>query len=321
MGLLGCAAAVISPAAAVAQQTMPVVGFLNTQSPEVFASFVDAFRHGLGELGYTEGRNVAIEYRWARGQYERLRPMAAELIQRRVSVLVTTGGEPAAHAGKAVNSSVPQVFLIGGDPVQQGLVATYNRPGGNLTGANLLTRELEPKRLGLLRALLPGSRRIALLVNPAFPGVEAQKSAVFQAVRTTGHEIVEISARDEGEIDAAFASLPGLRVDALQVAADPFFNGRRNQIVALAARAATPAIYEWREYVAVGGLMSYGTVIADIYRQIGRYTGRVLKGEKPADMPILQPSKFEFVLNLAVAKALGLKIPDTLLAQADDTIE
>jgi putative ABC transport system substrate-binding protein len=308
-------------ACAFGQQSVPVVGFLNTQSPEAFASFVAAFRDGLADLGYVDGRNVAIEYRWARGQYDRLAPMAAELVERRVAVLVTTGGERAAFAGKAATSSIPQVFLIGGDPVRQGLVAAYNRPGGNVTGANLLTSQLEPKRLGLLRALLPNGTRIALLTNPTYPEVENQKRDVLAAARVSGHEIVTVSARDESEIDKVFADLPRLRIDALQVAADPFFNSRRNQIVALAARAAIPAIYEWREYVAAGGLMSYGTVIADLYRQTGRYAGRVLKGEKPADMPILQPSKFEFVLNLAAAKALGLKVPDTLLAQADDTVE
>ena len=319
LGAIGGAAT--WPFAARAQQPMPVVGFLNTQSPETFAPFVVAFREGLADLGYTENRNVAIEYRWARGQYDRLTPMASELVERRVAVLVTTGGEPAAHAAKAVNSTIPHVFLIGGDPVRQGLAAAYNRPGGNMTGANLLTTELEPKRLGLLRALLPNSTRIALLTNPTYPDAEVQKREVLAAARISGHEIVMMTARDGGEIDTVFASLAGHRVDALLVAADPFFNSRRNQIVALAARIAMPAIYEWREYVAAGGLMSYGTVIADLYRHVGRYTGRVLRGEKPADMPILQPTKFEFVLNLAAARALGLKVPDTLLAQADDVIE
>jgi putative ABC transport system substrate-binding protein len=302
-------------------QPSPVIGFLNTQSPEPFASFVEAYRQGLGELGYADGRNVTIEYRWARGDYSRLGAMATDLVERRVSVLVTTGGELAAFAGKAATSTIPQVFLIGGDPVRQGLVAAYNRPGGNITGANLLTSELGAKRLGLLRALLPGGTRIALLSNPEYPDGETLKREVLQAARASGHEVIIMSARNEREIDKAFADLPGLRVDALQVAADPFFNSRRNQIVALAARAAIPAIYEWREYVAAGGLMSYGTVTADLYRQVGRYTGRVLRGEKPADMPILQPAKFEFVLNLTAAKALGLTIPATLLAQADDVIE
>ena len=319
--LLGGATAAWPFAVRAQQPTMPVIGFLNTQSPETFASFAAAFREGLTELGYVEGRTVAIEYRWARGQYDRLGPMATELVQRRVSVLVTTGGEPAAFAGKAATSTIPQIFLIGSDPVRQGLVLAYNRPGGNITGVNLLTSNLGPKRLGLLRALLPNGTRIALLSNPDYPDSGTLTRDVLEAARASGHEIVILSARNEREIDKAFAELPGLRVDALQVAADPFFNSRRNQIVEHAARAAVPTIYEWREYVAVGGLMSYGTVIADLYRQVGRYTGRVLKGEKPADMPILQPTKFEFVLNLTTAKTLGLKVPDTLLAQADDVIE
>jgi putative tryptophan/tyrosine transport system substrate-binding protein len=300
---------------------MPVIGFLNTQSPESFMPFTAAFREGLEEHGYTEGRNVAIEYRWARGQYERLAAMANELVQRRVSVLVTTGGEPAAFAAKAATSTIPHVFLVGLDPVQKGLVAAFNRPGGNSTGASVLTPAIESKRLGLLRALLPNGNRVALLTNPNYPDTEVRKRGLLEAARISRHEIFMLSARDEREIDNAFNEAMGQRVDALLVMADPFFNSRRNQIVALAARAAIPAIHEWREYVIAGGLMSYGPQLPELYRQVGRYTGRVLKGEKPADMPILQPTKFELVLNLAAAKALGLKVPDTLLAQADEAIE
>jgi putative tryptophan/tyrosine transport system substrate-binding protein len=307
------------PLAARAQQAVPVIGYLNSQSPETFMPFTASFRKGLGELGYTEGRDVAIEYRWARGQYEQLAPMANELVQRQVSVLVTTGGEPAALAAKAATSTIPHVFLIGNDPVRQGLVAAYNRPGGNSTGASLMTSAIESKRLGLLRALLPSGIRIALLSNPNYPDTEVRKRSLLEAALISGHEIFALSARDEREIGDAFKELAGQRVDAMLVMADPFFNSRRNQIVALAARAGTPAIYEWREYVTAGGLMSYGPELPELYRQVGRYAGRILKGEKPADMPILQPTRFVLVLNLAAAKALGLQVPDTLPARTRHT--
>jgi putative tryptophan/tyrosine transport system substrate-binding protein len=319
--LLGGAAAAWPLAARAQQSAIPLIGYLNTQSPETFTPFTAAFQRGLGELGYTEGRSVAIEYRWARGRYEQLALMAAELVQRQVSVLVTTGGEPAAFAAKAATSNIPHVFLIGNDPVQQGLVTAFNRPGGNSTGASLMTSAIESKRLGLLRALLPSGVKVALLTNPNYPDSEVRKRSLVEAARVSGHEIFVLSARDESEIDHAFKELARQPVDAMLVMADPFFASRRNQIVALAARAATPAIYEWREFVAAGGLMSYGPELPELYRQVGRYTGRILKGEKPADMPILQPTKFMLVLNLAGAKALGLQVPDTLLAQADEVIE
>jgi putative ABC transport system substrate-binding protein len=306
------APAACSALAAHAQQ-VPVIGFLNTQLPESFALYVEAYRQGLGELGYTEGRNVAIEYRWARGQNDRLAPMAAELVERRVSVLVTTGGDVAALAGKKATSTIPQVFLLGGDPVRLGVVPAFNRPGGNVTGATLLSTTLDTKRLGLLRALLPSGTRIALLINPNFPETESRKNAVLEAARSTGHEIVVFSARDADEIDKAFKDLAGQRTEALLVSGNPFFNSRREQIVALAAHVAMPAIYEWREFAATGGLMSYGTQLPEQYRQVGRYTGRVLRGEKPADMPILLPTKFELVLNLKTVRALGLTVPATLL--------
>jgi putative ABC transport system substrate-binding protein len=318
--LLGGAAA--WPHAAHAQQSaMPLIGFLNTQAPESFAPFVEAYRKGLAELGYMDGRNVSIEYRWARGQNDRLGPMAVELVERRVSVLVTTGGEVAAVAGKKATSTIPHVFLMGGDPVRLGLVAAYNRPGGNATGAVLLTTTLDTKRLGLLRAMLPNGTRIALLVNPNFPDAESRKSRVLEAARSTGHEIIVLSARDSNEIDKAFKDLAAQRIDALLVSGDPFFNSRREQIVALAAHVAMPAIYEWREFAATGGLTSYGTQLPEEYRQVGRYTGRILKGEKPGDLPVLLPTKFELVINLRTTKSLGLTIPATLLAQADEVIE
>lgn len=318
--LAGIAGATVLPAVARGQQ-QPVIGFLNSQSPEGFAPYVEAYRQGLAEFGYTEGQNVAAEYRWARGRPELLQPMAADLIDRRISILVTTGGEAVAVAGKKATTTVPHVFLIGGDPVRLGLVDAYNRPGGNSTGVILLTTSLEPKRLGQLRILLPDSRKIALLMNPNFPAAEARKNDVISAARTTDHEIVALNARDPAEIDQAFKELGSLRADALLVSGDPFFNSRREQIVALANHVAIPAIYEWREFAAAGGLMSYGTVITEQFRNVGRYTGRVLKGEKPADMPVLQPAKFELVINLKTARAIGLKVPDTLLAQADDVIE
>ena len=320
--IAGLGGAAVWPVVARAQQaTMPVIGFLHTQSPEPFAPFVEAYRQGLGDLGYTDGRNVAIEYRWARGQNDRLIPLATELVERRVSVLVTTGGDTAALAGKQATSTIPQVFLMGSDPVRLGVVAAFNRPGGNVTGAILLSTTLDTKRLGLLRALLPNSSRIALLSNPDFPEAVFRKNGVLEAARTTGHEVVALTARDQGEIDKAFKELLGQPFDALLVAGDPFFNSRREQIVALAAHVGLPAIYEWREFAVTGGLMSYGTQLAEQYRQTGRYTGRILKGEKPADMPILLPTKFELVINLKTSKALGLTIPATLLAQADDVIE
>jgi putative ABC transport system substrate-binding protein len=321
LGVLG-GAAVMFPLTVLAHQSaMPVIGFLNTQSSESFAPFVEAYRRGLSDLGYTEGRNVAIEYRWAQGQNDRLITLATELVERRVSVLVTTGGDVAALAGKNATSTIPHVSLFGGDPVQLGMVTAYNRPGGNVTGTTVLTTTLDTKRLGLLRALLPNGIRIALLHNPNFPDSETRKSRVMEAARSTGHEILVLSARDANEIDKAFKDLPGQRMDALLVSGNAFFNSRREQIVALAAHVAMPAIYEWREFASTGGLLSYGTQLPEQYRQIGRYTARVLKGEKPADLPILMPTKFELVINLKTARALGLTIPPTLLAQADEVIE
>jgi putative ABC transport system substrate-binding protein len=300
---------------------MPVIGFLNTQSPETFAPFVTAFRQGLSETGYTEGQNVAIEFRWANGRYEQLAPLVAELVDRRVTVIAATGGEPAASAARAASATIPIVFLVAGDPVKLGLVASYNRPGGNATGAVVLTTSLDPKRLSLLGEMLPRSARVAFLVNPNFPDTETRERLVMEAARTVGHEIVVLSARNEKEIDKLFDDLGHLRVDALLVAGDPFFNSRRDQIIALAARHAVPAMYEWREFAAAGGLMSYGAQLPQLYREIGQYTGRILKGEKPGDLPVTQPTKFELVINLKTARALNIKISDKLLSLADEVIE
>jgi len=320
LGVLGGAAATW-PLAVRAQQPVPVIGFLNTQNPETFAVFVNGFRRGLRDNGYIEGQNLGIEYRWAEGQYDRLPRLAAELVARRVSILVSTGGEPAAFAAKAATSTTPIVFLIAGDPVRLGLVSAFNRPGGNLTGVVLLTTSLEPKRIGLLRDLLPNSSRLALLANPTFPDSDLRQRQVIEAVRSTGQDIVVLTASSVPEIEKRFAELATVRADALLVAADPFFNSQREQIVALAARHRMPAMYEWREYTAAGGLMSYGTQLPEMFRLVGQYAARILKGEKPTDMPILQPTKFELVVNMKAARALGLTVPVTLLGQADEVIE
>ena len=317
--LLGGAAA--WPLATRAQQAaMPVVGFLNSGSPETFASYVDAFLLGLKEAGFVEGRNVAIEYRWARGRYNQLPSLAAELVARSVAVIAASG-EPSVLAARAATSTTPIAFLIGGDPVQLGLVAGFNRPGGNATGVTILTLALDLKRLGLLRDTLPKAATIAVLVNPNFPGSEVRSRDVQKAARSIRQDLVIAAARDEAEIDQVFADFDRRRPDALLVAGDPFFNAQRDQIVALAAHHAVPAIYEWREFAAAGGLMSYGTYLPDLYRQQGSYTARLLKGAKPADLPVWQPTKLELVINLKTAKTLGLTIPPGVLAIADEVIE
>jgi putative ABC transport system substrate-binding protein len=309
------------PLAARAQQQMPVIGFLHSLPPGPMAHLVVAFRKGLSETGYTEGRNVAIEFLWADGQYDRLPAMAADLASRRVAVIVAGGGEPAGLAAKAATSTIPIVFAIGGDPVKVGLVASLNRPGANVTGVTLLTGSLEAKRFGLLRELVPKATTLAMLVNPAFPNAESQVKDAKEAARTFGLQMHVLNASNERDFDVAFASLSRLRADALLVSSDAFLNSRRDEIVARVARQGVPAIYEWREFTAAGGLMSYGTNLADTYHQVGVYAGRVLNGAKPADMPVIQPIKFEFVINLKTAKALGLTIPSGVLAIADEVIE
>jgi len=318
--LLGGAAAAW-PLAARAQQPMPVIGYLNGTSPAPSAQFVAAFRQGLNETGYAEGRNVTIEYRWAEGRYDRMTEMAGDLVRRQVAVIVASGGAAAIASAKQATATIPILFVTGSDPVQTDLVASLNRPGGNVTGVHFFTVELESKRLGLLRDLVPNAATIAVLLNPTYPNAAFHLQEVENAARRAGQQIQILSASTEAEIDVAFARLPQLRAGALLVGADPFFNSRRDQIVALAARHAIPAIYETRTFAQAGGLASYGTSQTDAYRQVGIYTGRVLRGEKPADLPVVQSTKFEFVINLKTAKALGLEVPPGLSSMADEIIE
>jgi putative tryptophan/tyrosine transport system substrate-binding protein len=313
--------AIAWPIVARAQQpAMPVIGFLSSRSPDDTANLVVAFRRGLVDSGYIEGQTVTIEYTWALGQYDRLPAMALELARRPVAVLVTTGGEPAALAAKTATSSIPIVFAMG-DPVKRGLAASLNRPGGNATGVSILSPDLEAKRLGLLHELVPQAVTLSVLLNPNFPPAQDQLDEVQQAARATGLQIHVLRASTDREIDAAFDTAAQLRVSALSVTSDPFFDTRRDRLIALAARHSVPTMYQFREYAVAGGLMSYGIDLPDVYRQVGTYAARVLKGTKPADLPVQQPTKFEFVINLKTAKALGLSIPPGILAIADEVIE
>jgi putative tryptophan/tyrosine transport system substrate-binding protein len=319
--LLGGAA--VWPIAARAQQpAMPVVGFLNGSSLDVFSHMLRAFRQGLRDAGYVEGENVAIEYRWAEGQLDRLPTLAAELVRRRVAAIVATGGTHSALAAKAATTTIPIVFGVGEDPVKLGLAASLAQPGGNATGVNYFIYELGAKRLALLHELVPTAVRVALLVNPVNAALtEATLKDVEAAARATGLQIQIANASTSREIDAAFAALARDRVDALFVFPDPLFYTRRVQIAALAARHAIPASYTQRDFAEVSGLMSYGTNIADAWRQVGTYTGRILKGAKPSDLPIVQSTKFELVINHQTARMLDLVVPPTLLATADEVIE
>jgi putative ABC transport system substrate-binding protein len=321
ISILG-AASVAWPLAARAQQpAMPVIGFLSSGSPGPFAHLADAFRQGLTEADFVERRNVTVEYRWAESRYDRLPALAVELVSRQVAVIAATGGDQSAVAAKSATTKIPIVFSAGADPVKQGLVASLNRPGGNLTGTFFLTAAIEAKRLGLLSELAPNADVIGALVNPNSPEREVELHDIPNAARAVGKDILILKTGDDHEINAAFATLAQRRIGALFVASDPFFTNRRAYILALAARYSIPAIYYLREFAAAGGLMSYGASLADAYRHVGIYTGRILKGEKPADLPIIQPTKYELVINLKTAKALGLTVPDKLLALADEVIE
>jgi len=318
--LMGGAAA--CPLAARAQQpATPVIGYLSARSREDTSHLIAAFQRGLAESDYIDGRNVTIEYRFALGQYDKLPAMANELVRLPVTVIATTGGAPSALAAKAATSIIPIVFAIGSDPVKQGLTASINRPGGNATGITSLTNEMEPKRLGLLRELVPQARTIGVLLDSSFSRAESQLSDMQQAARAVNLAIIDLRANTDQEIDAAFEALAQQRVPALVVAASPFFDTRRKKLVALAARHAVPAIYHFREYAEDGGLMSYGLNFPDVYRLVGVYTGKVLKGAAPSELPVMQTTKFEFVINLKAAKALGQQISDNLLSLADEVIE
>jgi ABC-type uncharacterized transport system substrate-binding protein len=320
MTLLGGAAA--WPLAARAQQpAMPVVGFLHDGSSDARAHLAAAFREGLSDAGFVDRRNVVIEYRWAQDQFDRLPALVAELVQRQVAVIATPGSATAARAAKAATSTIPIVFSIGSDPVKLGLVDSLNRPGGNITGVNYFTQELGPKRLGLLRELLPAGAGVVVLVNPKSPITDSALTDLQAAASAVRQQFSVLDASNNQEIYAAFPAMAQRRTPALMIVTDPLFTSRRVQLVTLATRYAIPAIYTSREFTEVGGLMSYGTDLPQIYRQVGIYTGRILKGAKPSDLPVIQPTKFEFVINLATAKALGIDVPPTLLARADEVIE
>jgi len=318
--LLGGAAAAW-PLTARAQTAIAIIGFLSSRSSGDSEHLVTAFRLGLKETGYVEGDNAVIAFRWAEGRYDRLPAQAAELARQRVAVIVAAGGNVVAFAAKAATSTIPTVFIVGSDPVQDGLVASLARPGGNITGVTLITSELGAKRLGLLRELVPSAALIAVLLNPTSSASQQQSRDIEAAAGAIGQRIVMLSASNDRELETAFATLKQAQAGALVIMPDPFFTTQRERLIALAGRHAIPAVYDSREYASAGGLISYGTRYTDTYRQAGVYTGRILKGTKPTDLPVLQPTSFELVINLKTAKALGLEVPPTLLARADEVIE
>jgi putative tryptophan/tyrosine transport system substrate-binding protein len=316
------AALTLAPLALRAQQAaMPVIGYLHSASLDAFGHPVAAFRKGLTEVGYVEGQNLAIEYRWAEGHFDRLPGLAADLVRRDVAVLVAQGGATSAVAAKAATTTIPIVFSSGGDPVALGVVSSLSHPGGNATGVSLLTAALGSKRLEILHQVVPNANVIAALVNPNNATIEGQLKDLQDGARAFAVQLKFLNASSAADIDVAFAALVQSGIGALVVGSDPFYLDQRNQLVALAARHKISAIYEWRDYADAGGLMSYGTSLADAYRQVGVYTGRVLKGEKPADLPVIQSTKVELVINLKTAKTLGITFPLSLLGRADEVIE
>jgi putative ABC transport system substrate-binding protein len=302
------------------QKAIPVIGFLSSRSPEDSTAQMAGFRQGLAEMSLVEGENLAIEYRWARGDYERLPALAADLAGKPVRVLATVGGEPSALAAKAATSTIPIVFSTG-NPVQAGLVESYNRPGGNITGIDIMSTEIEAKRIGLLHDLVPQATTIGFLVNPAYSPAEAQQRAVEEAANALKLQVLILSANSDGEIEKAFETMVRQHIGALAIGTAPFFDTRRAKFLALQSQDRLPTAYSFREYAAGGGVMSYGPNTADAYRQVALYVGRILKGEKPADLPVMRPTKFELIINLNTAKALGLTVPPSMLDLADEVIE
>ena len=319
--LVGGAAATWPFPARAQQSAMPVIGFLHSGASVQWRYVVEAFRGGLSKEGYVEGQNIVIQFRWAEDQYDRLHGLAAALVRGDVAVLVAAGGPVVALAAKAATETVPIVFTAVTDPVKSGLVVSLNRPGGNATGTAGFTTELDAKRLELLREMVPSADVVGVLVNPNRPGVEAQTSDLTAAAQTIGQRCVIVSAGNARELVTAFQALVRDRVGALLITADPLFNSEREEIIGLASRHTIPAIFQWRDFAAAGGLASYGPRLTDAYHQAGLYTGRILKGEKPADLPVVQPTKFELVINLKAAKALGITVPPSLIARADEVIE
>ena len=320
--IAGLASTAASPVSARAQQPLlPIIGFLSSLSSAALTGPVAAFREGLESLGYEEGKNVAIEFRWAEGHYDQLPALATELVQKRASVIVTIGGDAPAFAAKTASASIPLVFMVGQDPVKSGLVTSLSRPGGNATGVNLLIVETESKRVDLLRELAPAASVFAAFINPKSTYAQMQSSAVTSAAHSIGQQIEIINASNELDLENAFARFAEDKIGAFLLTADPFFVYRREQIIAAAANHQIPGVYFLREFAESGGLVSYGTSLADAYWQVGVYAGKILGGTKPADLPVIQPTKFELVINLKTAKALGLAVPPSLLAIADQVIE
>jgi putative tryptophan/tyrosine transport system substrate-binding protein len=320
--IAGLGGAAAWPLVAGAQQPgLPVIGFLDAGSADASARYTAAFQKGLSETGYVVGKNVAIEYRRAEGRFDRLPELAADLVRRQVAVIVASGGAPAALAAKAATTTIPIVFQMGDDPVKFGLVASLNRPAGNITGESAQNAELGPKRLELLQKVVPAATILALLVNPTNPNAETLSRDLHAAAGNLGLQLQVLHASSEREIDTVFATLPQPQAGGLMIGHDAFFNSQNERLAALALRHAMPTIYQFREFAAAGGLMGYGTDLSEGFREVGLYTGRILKGERPADLPVLQPTKFELFINLKTAKALGLTVPETLLATADEVIQ